>query len=155
MAHQEKPVSAPGHIAADFAVFGAVSGYVDRNVCRAAITCDIVDGDLAAFVQNCTHGSHGSFYLVFARGDAFHVCQGRHQADGAVTAHAQVADIVKEDDTGGAGWIEGIGEQSAHHDVGTARLVNHSGAKTVVLGAKTLQTVDKRTRPKIGPATHD
>src|SRR5271168_347507 len=150
MAHEEKPIPAPGHVAAHF----AVSRYVDCNVGSAAITCDIVDRDLAAFVQNCADCSHRGFYFVFARFYAVHVCQSCHQADGAVTAHAEVADVIKEDDGGGAGGIDRVSEQSAHHDVGTAGLIHHSGTKIVVISAKTFQAIGERTRAKVRAAAH-
>src|SRR5579863_935356 len=46
--YQEEPVSTPGNISAHL----AVSGYIDRNICGAAITCHIVNRNLAAGVQN-------------------------------------------------------------------------------------------------------
>src|ERR1700722_7263236 len=151
LAHEKKPVSSPGHIAPHL----AVSGDFDCNICRAAITCDIVDSDLATFVQNRTDGAHRSFNFVLSRTDALHVSQCRNQTNGPVTAHTQVADIIKEDDTRSASGIQRIAKQRAHHNVGSPRLVHYGRAKIIVLPAKAFPPISQRSGPEVGTATHD
>ena len=70
-----------------------------------------------------------------------------------MTTHAEVADVIEEDDPGGAGWIDGIGEQSADHDVGTARLVDHGGAERVEAIAEEKTALSHRTGAEVGTTT--
>jgi len=86
--------------------------------------------------------------------DALHIGQRRNQTDGPVTAHAQVPDVIKEDDTGGACGIKRIAKQSSHHDVGTPRLIDYGRAETIVLGAKALQPVGKRPSAEVWATIH-
>ncbi len=129
-------------------------GDVDRNIRLAAITRDIVNRDLAAFVQHSAHSANWGFDLVLSWADALQVGQCRNQADGAVTTHSQVAHIVEEDDACGAGGIQRIAEQRADHDVRTAGLIHHGGAETIVLVAKTLQPAGKRSSAEIRTTMH-
>ena len=116
-------------------------GTFDGNVGRAAITCDIVDRDLAVIMQDCAHGADRRFDLVLSGSDAVHVGQSCNKANRAVTAHAKVANIVKENDTGGARGIDRIAEQSAYDDVGATRLIHYCRPEMVVLVAETFQPV--------------
>jgi hypothetical protein len=66
-----------------------------------------------------------------------------------VTAHAQVSDVVKENDSGGAfrqGWLA---KKRSYHYVRTPRFVNYSAAKGVVLIAKTLLSFRQRATPQV------
>jgi hypothetical protein len=56
-----------------------------------------------------------------------------------VAAHAEIADIIKEDDAGGAGGVLRLTEERTYHDVGTSRLVNHGRAETIVFLTEALQ----------------
>ena len=67
-----------------------------------------------------------------ARLHAAEVRQRRQQADGAVTAHAEVADVVEEEDARGARRVARLAQQGADDRVGAARLVDHGGAEGVV-----------------------
>ena len=40
--------------------------------------------------------------------NSFHEGKGRHQTDGPVSAHPEITDIIKEDDTCGAGRVLGL-----------------------------------------------
>ena len=51
--------------------------------------------------------------------------------------------------------IDWFAQQRAHHHIRTAGLVDYCGAEIVVLLAKTLQPLGKRTSPQIGAATDD
>ena len=83
---------------------------------------------------------------MFSRADALQVCQCRNQADGTVTTHSQVADIVEEDDAGGARGIDRLAKQSTDHDVRTARFIHHSGAETIVLARESAPTGQQAIR---------
>src|SRR5258708_30851217 len=137
MAYKEEPIPSPSDVPTHF----AVSGNLDRHVCRGAVTLDIVDCDLAAVVQHSTHSADGCFDLMFSRADTLHVGQGCHQTNRSVTAHAKVSDIVKEDDPGGARGIDRVTKQSPYYHVRPTRLVDRGGAEMVVLAAEALQSV--------------
>jgi hypothetical protein len=61
-----------------------------------------------------------------------------------VAAHAEVADVVEEDDAGCAGWVGGRAEQRADEDVGAAGLVDQGGAEMVVMLAEEIAAFRKR-----------
>ena len=92
-------------------------------------------------MQDCAHGADRRFDLVLSGSDAVHVGQSSNKANRAVTAHSEVANIVKENDTGGARGIDRLAEQSAYDDVGASRLIHYGGTEMVVLVAETFQPV--------------
>ena len=146
---KKEPVASPGDIAADLAIVG----HFDFQVRGEAIARNVVHGDFAVRVQNGAHGSDGSLDAVLAGLDAIQKGEGRDEADGAVTTHAEVSNIIKEDDAGGAGGINGIAEQRADDYVGASRLVHDCGTKIIVLAAKTLEALGKRAGAEIGAST--
>ena len=105
-------------------------------------------------MQDCADGADRRLDLVLSGLDALHVGQSCNQANGPVAAHSQVANIVKEDDPGGARGIDRIAEQSADYHVGASRLIHNGRAEIVVLVAKTFQPLGQRTGAEIRPATH-
>ena len=56
-----------------------------------------------------------------------------NEPDGAVAAHVQVAHVVEEDHTGGAGGVCGWREQGAYHHIVAARFIHYCRAEVVVL----------------------
>src|SRR5207249_2350918 len=98
----------------------AVAGHVlDGN----GVAPGVVEGDDA----------DGRVEAVRAGGDAAEVGQRDGDADGAVAAHADGADVVEEDDAGDAGRLGRLAQQGADEHGGAARLVDHGGAEIVVL----------------------
>ena len=84
--------------------------------------------------------------------DAAEVRERDDDADGAVAAHAEVADVVEEDDAGGAGRIGRLAEQRADDDVGAARLVDDGGAEAVEAVAEDRARRSASVpRPRSGP----
>ena len=83
------------------------------------------------------------------------VRQGSHKTDGAVSAHAETAYIIKEDNSGGTRGIDRVTQEGANHHVGTAWLVHNRAAKTVVLLAKALQALGQWPRAEIGSAANN
>ena len=74
------------------------------------------------------------------------------QADGAVAAHAEHADVVEEDHARGASGIGGFAEQGADQHVRAARLVDHADAEGIVLVAENASAIGQRNRdPRSGP----
>ncbi len=90
-----------------------------------------------------------------ARLDATQVRQCDDQPDGPVSAHAEVAHVVKEDDSGGARRVAGLAQQSADHHVGTTRFVHHGRTESVVPVAKNLQLVGNAAAAQLGSAVDD
>ncbi len=77
------------------------------------------------------------------------------EADGAVAAHAQVADVIEEDDTGGAGLIDRFAEQRAYDDIRSARLVDDGGTEAVVEALKAFQPLGEGAVAEVGAAGDD
>ena len=97
----------------------------------------------------------GGLDPMVARLDASQISQRDHQADGAVPAHAEVADIVEEDDARGASWVGRFAQQRAHRHVGTARLVDHRRAIHVEVASKPLPLLGQRSRAQRRAASDD
>ena len=72
-----------------------------------------------------------------------------------MSAHAQIANIVKKNYAGGAGRIGGLTQQGADHNVRAARLVYHCRAESIVLDAKAIQTLGQRAAAKVGTSAED
>jgi hypothetical protein len=139
---QEKPVPSPSHIA----VYFAVPWYLDCHIRSAAITGNVIDRYLAAFVKDRAHRSDWRLDPVLAGRNLHHVRQRGDQPDGPVTTHTQITDVIEEDNAGGAGAVGRLAEQPPHHDIGTPRLVHHGRTKIVVPSAKAFQPVGQCTR---------
>ena len=150
VAHQEKPVASPSHVTTDL----AVAGHLHRHVCSQAIAGNVVDRDFTVGMEDGADGSHRSLDAVLSGLNPLHKGERRHQTDGSVPAHAEIADVVKEDHGGGAGGIHGIAQQRADHNIRPSRLVDDGRSKIVVLTAKALQSLDERSLPEIGTSAH-
>jgi hypothetical protein len=53
-------------------------------------------------MQNCAYHADWSLDAMLARTNAPHVCQRSNKPDCSMTAHAEIADIIKEDHASGA-----------------------------------------------------
>ena len=91
---------------------------------------------------------------MVARSDAAQMGEGRHQADGAMAAHAQVTDVVEKNDAGDAGRVFGLNQQRADHHVRTARLVYDGRTKRIVLLSEYVQFISHAAAVKLGSAAH-
>jgi hypothetical protein len=110
---KKEPVPSPSHVTPH----SPVSRDKNVHVCGFPITYDVVDCYLAVFMQNRTHSSNGRLDQVPARGNLHHVRQCDNEPDCPMTAHSQVANVIKEDDTGRAGRIRWIAEKATYHNV--------------------------------------
>jgi hypothetical protein len=72
-----------------------------------------------------------------------------------VSAHAEGADVIEEDDPAGAGRVGGFCQESADEDIRAAGFVDDGGAEVVVLGAEDLELVGDGARAEIGSAGDD
>ena len=67
-----------------------------------------------------------------------------------MATHAEVSDVVEEDDAGGAVMIDRLAEERSDDDVRTARLGYNCGSKGVVVAAETLEAVGERAFAEVG-----
>src|SRR5271157_5928663 len=72
-----------------------------------------------------------------------------------MTAHTQIADVVKEYDPGAASRINRIAQQSTDHGIGAPRLVDDGGAERIKLAAKSLQAQSQCASTEVGATLHD
>src|SRR5262249_42313307 len=94
------------------------------------------DGDRIAAAILESDDSDGGFQTMGARLDSAEMRQSYRDADRPVAAHAEVADVVEEDDAADAARISRFTQERADHDVAAARLIDDGGAKVIVLPAQ-------------------
>ena len=83
--------------------------------------------------------------------DASEMRERSHEADGAVPAHAEIADVVEENHAGLAGRIRRIAEQRADDGVRSARLVDDRGAEAIEVLRKRARRSGMLPTPRSGP----
>jgi len=86
---------------------------------------------------------------VLSRSDPFGMGKRSDHADGAVTAHAEVSDVIEEDDSGGAALVEGFAEERSDDHVRSARFIHYSGPEIVVVAAKALAALGERAAAEV------
>ena len=149
IAHQEKPVAAPGHIACH----RAVTGHLHGNAGAMAISRDIANADAVGGVQFESDGPHRRFKRVAAGLNAAQMSQRHCHADGAMAAHAQVACVVEEDNASGTCRIDRLNQKRPNQDVGTARLAEDGAPQVVVIVAQLFHSLSQRAGAEIGAAS--
>nr|GEU28650.1 HTH-type transcriptional regulator PtxR, putative [Tanacetum cinerariifolium] len=148
---EKEPVAAVSHIARH----RAVAGHLHRHRVLGTARGHVGDGDAAVVVQLRFHHAHGRIDAVQSRRDASHECERGHQADGAVAAHAQVADVVKKDDAGHAVRRMRFAQQGAHQHIGAARLAHHRRAEVVVILPEAHDPLGQRAVAQVRAAGRD
>lgn len=76
------------------------------------------------------------------------VLQRDRQANGAVSAHAEIAHVIEENDTGGTRRVFRFAEQRANDCVRTARFIDDSGAPMVVVASEFFELPGERPAAK-------
>ncbi len=109
-------------------------------------------GDFAFVVKPGLDDADGCFNAVIAGLDFAHMSECGHESDQSVAAHAQIADVVKEDDARGAARISRGAKQSADHHIGPARLVDNGGAEGVEVSTKAVSSLSQAAGAQIGTA---
>ena len=97
----------------------------------------------------------GRFDAMVTRLDPAQVRQRDDQADGAVPAHAEIADVVEKDDPGDAGRVFRFEQQRADHHVRTARFIHDGRAKVIERLLKTVAPDGERSAPEVRAAGND
>ena len=95
---EEEPVAAPGDVSAH----GSETSDFDRDRLGKTIALDILDRRRAAVDELHADRSDRRLEAMAPRLEPAHIAQGHGKADRAVAAHAEISDIVEEDDAGGA-----------------------------------------------------
>src|SRR5436309_3027540 len=93
---------------------------------------------------------------MFSGPETSHMRERRHHADGAMTAHAEIADVIEEDHSRSARCIGRLAEERADEHVRAARFIHHSAAKAIIPLAKNFEAPGERTAAQIRAAfDHD
>src|SRR5437660_10726893 len=111
-----------------------------------------MDGNSSTCVELGTYGSHRRLDFVDSRSDAAHIGEGHDQANGSVSAHAQIADIIEEDNYGDRDRIGGFAQQRPNHHACPARLIDNRRPKQVKLDPKAFQALAETTPSEISPS---
>src|SRR5262249_48056354 len=107
---EEKPVPAPGNVARH----PAVPLDLNAHVRRPPKTRDVPYGDRTRVVQPGRDDADRRFQTMHSRPEETEVGERRHDADGAVSTHAEVADVVEEDHAGRTAGLRWRAKQRAH-----------------------------------------
>jgi hypothetical protein len=113
----------------------------------------IVDFDRAVLLQARLDRADRCVDADMARLDGAAVSERGDEPDGAVPAHADIADIVEEDDAHLAVRTMRLAHERAYNGIRATRLVDNGAAIVVKVFAKAFDALRQRTFPKIGPAT--
>jgi len=143
-----KPVAAPGNVAGD----SAMALDFDGDIFSVAISRDVAHRDKSAAMRLRTNVSDRRFDSDAARLELTEVGEGGDQADGAVAAHADKSNVVKEDNAELVGRVRRLTEECADDGVITARFIDDGGAKLVVMFAKDGKAFAHGTGAEVGCA---
>ena len=125
---EEKPVAAPGNVAAQ----RADAGNVDGNGCTIAVAVDVLHRDATVFVEFGVHGTDPGSRRGVCRLYPAKMSQSSNHSDGSVAAHEKVANVVEEDHGCGRGWIFRLAQKSAYDDFRASRFADGARTKAVV-----------------------
>ncbi len=139
-AYKEEPVASPGDVARE----EAVARNVYLNGCSVAEAWDVVHRDASVIMQVGGDVSDWRLQLVHAWSDPAQVGEGSHYADGSVAAHAEIADVVEEDDGCGCVRCDGFEQQRADYDLGAAGFADYAGAEAVEVRSEAVEPLLQR-----------
>src|SRR5580700_2331859 len=124
---EEEPVAAPGDIAGDDSDTINFNG--DRF--RKPIAFDILDHRLVLAYQIDGNDSDRRIEAMVAKIDATEMRKRDRGANRRMSAHAEITDIVEENQAGGAVWFFGLTQERADKRLVTARFGNGKAANIV------------------------
>jgi hypothetical protein len=100
MIREEKPISSPG----DVSGHGSETPHVNGDVGKMTEAHHVLHRNLPVGVQRGANGTDRSFDAMFPWADSPQMCERRDNTDRAVSAHAQIPDVIEENYAGcGAG----------------------------------------------------
>src|SRR5258708_31092840 len=103
---KEKPISPPSDIAHNFT--DAI--HLDFHRGSTAKAGNVLDGDRVLSFERSGNHSYGGLDLVNPSLNFAHVGERDHEADDPMTAHAEVANVIKENDARRARCINGLAQ---------------------------------------------
>ena len=118
--NQEEPVTSPRDIAPN----RSQPRNLDANLGGLPITRNIGEGDSSIRVQRRRHRAHRGIQEMVTGFDSAQVGEGHHQANGPMTAHSEVSDVVEENDAGHCLGTRGWNQKGSYHDIGTPGFIN-------------------------------
>ena len=149
--HEEEPVPTPRNIA----MHGAEARHMHRHLLGEAEARHVGYAHPVCIVQHHGHIANGGLDDVRAGGQLAEMVQRDREADGAVPAHAQHADVVEEDDPARRRGLAGRQQQGTHEDVRPAWFVHHCGTQLICMLRKGVCFLLDRAAMEFGPAGQD
>jgi len=134
---QEKPVATPGDVTGDSA--NAVN--LDGDILQVTIAFNVGDGDRVGIMEQDVNDADRCLELVRARSDPVQIGKGRPEADGGVTAHAEVLQVVEKDDRRGAVVLHRGQQERADDGIVAARLENNRGTEIQMIRLQARSTL--------------
>ena len=132
--HQEKPVSTPG----DIALEAAIAGNLQLDSSPVPVAGNIHQRDAIGIVELDPDIADRGLQQVIARPDLAHVSQRDSQADRAMAAHVEDANVIKENHARTGLRVHRWTDQPANPDIPTTRLIDNGRAKAVMVAGKQL-----------------
>ena len=145
--HEEKPIATPRHVPSDW----PHARHVHPHALRMPMAGDVVQRHAPIVMQRGRDDPHARLDAMLPRLDAPQVRQRGHQANRAMPAHLQHADVVEENDPRHARWIRWRHEQRPDHHIGATRFVHHGGTKAVVTCAEDVELLRDGTAAQFRP----
>jgi hypothetical protein len=106
-------------------------------------------------MQRCDDDSDRGLNAMDAGADSAEMRERGDEADRSVTAHADVADVVEENHSGGTGRIDRIAKQRADDYVRASRFVDDCCAEIIMQTLKAVSAIGERATAEIGSAADD
>src|SRR5581483_7530909 len=148
---EEEAVPAPGNVAGD----AAKAGHFDADRFLLAPARHVGHRHSPIACEGRAHDADRRVDAMLAGLDAPEVRERDHQADRAVAAHADRADVVEVDDAGGAAGLRGLDQQRADDDIRAARLVDARGAEAVELAREAIAPLGEAPAAEVRQPVHD
>ncbi len=148
---QEEPIAAPGDVARD----DAETLDLDANALQMPEALDVVDGRIISVDQFDADDPDRRLEAMAAGADAAEMRQRHRGADRPMAAHAEKADVVEEDQPGGASRILRLAQQRADQRVEAARLVDDESPDMIEFLGEALAPLGERAAAERRPAFDD
>lgn len=148
---EKKPISTPGDITAD----RSGTRNFDGERAFGPPAWDVCHRHLAVFVQGGSDNTNGRLDAVPAGMNAAHVGESGNEPNGSMAAHAEVTDVIEEDDTCDAGRIGRFEQGCANDNIGAAGFIYDCGTKGVMTFAKSFEPVLHAAMTEVRPTTDD
>jgi len=151
IANQKEPIAAP----CDITDQRADTRHFHRNSRSIPIAQNVAYPYAAICLEFGLNFTNRRFDAVPAWLNSAQMGQRANDTDCAVSTHAQISHIVKEEHACNALRIARLTQERAHNNIGAARLARQSGAKAIVLSAQNMESLYKSAFAQVRPALDD